>query len=159
MSTTAAEKPSAETPGPDPDEGGGGALTFDALAVMAFAIALIAIVIAVFAVGLATRAIDEHRATPLTPSGASASASVALDEFTISPAPLEVAAGSSVSVTNDGTAVHDLVVEGQDIQTPELNPGDEADLDLSGLQPGAYTIFCQIPGHRESGMESELTVG
>jgi plastocyanin len=159
MSTTAAEKPSAETPGPDPDEGGGGALTFDALAVMAFAIALIAIVIAVFAVGLATRAIDEHRATPLAPSGASASASVALDEFTISPAPLEVPSGGSVSVTNDGTAVHDLVVEGQDIQTPELNPGDEADLDLSGLQPGAYTIFCQIPGHRESGMESELTVG
>ena len=158
MSTTAAEKPSAETSGPDPDQGRS-ALTFEALAVMAFAIALIASVVAIFAVGLAMRSIDEHRSTPLTPSGASASASVGLDEFTISPAPLEVSSGSSVSVTNDGTTVHDLAVEGQDLHTPELNPGEQADLDLSGLQPGAYTIYCQLPGHRESGMESELTVG
>lgn len=158
MSTTAAEKPSAATSGPDPDEGRSG-LTFDALAVMAFVIALIAIVVAIFAVGLAMRSIDEHRATPLTPSDSPAPASVALDEFRISPAPLEVSSDSSLSVTNDGTTVHDLAVEGQELHTPELNPGDEAELDLSGLEPGAYTIYCQIPGHRESGMEGELTVG
>ena len=62
-------------------------------------------------------------------------------------------------MTNDGTTVHDLAVEGQDLNTPELNPGDQADLDVSGLEPGSYTIYCQIAGHRESGMESELTVG
>lgn len=158
MSSTLEEKPSTARSGPDPDEGGG-ALTFDALAVMAFAIALIAIVVAVFAVGLAMRSIDEHRATPITASSSSAPASVALDEFTIAPAPLEVSSDGALSVTNDGTTVHDLAVEGQDLSTPELNPGEQADLDLSGLEPGAYTVYCQIAGHRESGMEGELTVG
>ncbi len=158
MSTTAAEKSPVAPSGPGPDEDNGG-LTFDSLAVMAFVVALIAIFIAIFGVGIAMRSIDEHRSTPLTPSGSSAGASVALDEFTISPAPLEISSESAVSVTNDGTTVHDLAVEGQDLKTPELNPGEQADLDLSGLQPGAYTIYCQIPGHRESGMESALTVG
>lgn len=136
-----------------------GGLTFEALAVMAFVIAMIAILVAIFGVGLAARSIDEHRATPVGGSGSSSSTAVVLDEFTISPAPLQVSAGGSVSVANDGTAVHDLAVEGRDVATPELNPGENAELDLGGLQPGAYTVYCQIPGHRESGMEGELTVG
>ncbi len=158
MSTTIEEKAPATTSGPHPEKGGG-ELTFDTLAVLAVAIALIAIVIAVFAVGLAMRSIDEHRSTPPAAPGSSASASVALDEFTIAPAPLQVSADSSLSVTNDGTTVHDLAVEGQELNTPELNPGEQADLDLSGLQPGDYTVYCRIAGHRESGMEGELTVG
>ena len=152
---------------PTPTEGnsttdpkaGRSALTFEALAVMAFIAALMSLVIAIFAVGLAMRSIDEHRATPLTDSTSSSPTAVALDEFSISPAPLDVIAGSSMSVTNDGTTVHDLAVEGEDVTTPQLDPGEGAELDVSGLQPGAYTVYCRIPGHRESGMEGDLTIG
>ena len=134
-------------------------LTFEALAVLAFGVALIAIVIAVFGVGLAMRAIDEHRATPVDGVAETSAASVALDEFTIEPTPLEVAPGGKVTVTNEGTTVHDLAVEGEDAATPEMNPGDEAVLDLTGLAAGTYRVFCQLPGHRYSGMEGDLTVG
>lgn len=158
MSASIDDETSAEASVRDSGQGGS-ALTFDALAVLGFAVALIALLVAAFAVGLATRSIDEHRSTPAAPTGASSTRAVALDEFTIAPAPLEVAPGSSLSVTNDGTTVHDLAVEGQPVNTPELNPGEQADLDLSGLPPGAYTVYCQIPGHRESGMEGVMTVG
>ncbi len=134
-------------------------LTFEALAVLAFGVALIAIVIAVFGVGLAMRAIDEHRATPVDGVAETSAPSVTLDEFTIQPTPLEVAQGGKVTVTNEGTTVHDLAVEGEDASTPQMNPGDEVVLDLAGLAAGSYTVFCQLPGHRDSGMESDLTVG
>lgn len=133
-------------------------LTFEGLAVLAFAVACIAVVVAIFSVGLATRSIDEHRAIPAGGSSAGAPTAVSLAEFEIAPEPLKVASGGSLLVTNDGNTVHDLAVEGQDA-TPQLNPGDQAELDVSKLAPGEYTVFCQLPGHRDSGMETQLTVG
>ena len=132
-------------------------LTFEALAVLAFAVACVAVFLAIFSVGLATRSIDEHRAIPADGSSGTQTA-VSLSEFAIAPGPLEVASGGSLLVTNDGNAVHDLAVEGGDA-TPQLNPGDQAELEVSSLEPGEYAVFCQIPGHRDSGMETQLTVG
>lgn len=150
--------PTPETTSPHgrPERDG---LTFEALAILAVGVALIAIVVAVFGVGLAMRAIDEHRATPRDGVAETSAPSVTLDEFTIEPTPLEVAQGGKVTVANAGTTVHDLAVEGQEAATPEMNPGDEVVLDLAGLTAGGYTVFCQLPGHRDSGMEGDLTIG
>lgn len=146
----------APTPPHKPEKKGP---TFETLAVFAFVVALVALMVAVFALGLAARSIDEHRAIPAGGASTGGSVSVALTEFAITPSDIAVPAGGILTVANDGAVAHDLAVEGQDLATPELAAGDEATLDVRGLAPGTYTVFCQIPGHREAGMVGTLTVG
>lgn len=156
---SAATELAATTQTPDPEQTTDrDPITYEALAVIALVVALVACILAVFSMGLATRSIDEHRAAPATGSSTSEATSVTLDEFTISPGPLALPVGGSLSVKNGGTTIHDLAVEGQDLKTAQLNPGDEDELDLAELPAGSYTVYCQIPGHRESGMEGDLTV-
>jgi uncharacterized cupredoxin-like copper-binding protein len=39
----------------------------------------------------------------------------------------------------------------------ESNSGQSDQLKVD-LKPGKYTFFCDIPGHREAGMEGTITV-
>lgn len=157
---TAVESPMAEA-GPeaggdrDPRREGP---TFEILAALGFVLALAAVAIAIFSIGLATRAIDEHRATSTAGSSGAAAVTVSLAEFAVTPAPLLVGAGETIIVSNEGSVAHDLAVEGQDQATPELDPGDTAPLDVANLRPGTYTVYCRISGHRAAGMFAQLIV-
>ena len=84
---------------------------------------------------------------------------VELDEFTILPAAVSAAAGAdlTVAVRNVGGAQHDLVIEGGE-GTELLDPETEATLHLGALEVGEYTLFCSVPGHRDLGMSTTLTV-
>lgn len=145
-----ADEPTSSRPGP----------TFEAIAVIALLVAFAAIVVAVFAMGLAARSIDEHRAVADgAGSGSGGPVAVSLTEFAISPAPLSASVGGTLAVTNDGATTHDLTVEDQDLATATLNAGDAEQLALGDLAAGTYSVFCSIPGHRESGMETSLTLG
>jgi plastocyanin len=61
----------------------------------------------------------------------------------------------AIEYVNDGSLPHTLLVEGVD--GFELRVGD-TDSGSVELEPGSYTLFCDLPGHRESGMEATLTV-
>jgi FtsP/CotA-like multicopper oxidase with cupredoxin domain len=80
---------------------------------------------------------------------------VQLSEFAISGS-LEVAPGGTLAVTNEGTQVHNLVIDG-DGQTADLASGESEEL-VVDVAAGEHVVFCSIPGHREAGMEATMTV-
>ena len=83
-------------------------------------------------------------------------APVTLSEFKISPSTINADTSGGIHVTNGGNVQHNLAVEGTALATPMIDAGKSAHLDLSSLAPGDYTVFCQIPGHKEAGMTAKL---
>ena len=63
-----------------------------------------------------------------------------------------------ITLINEGAAEHNLLVEEVgDVLVVHTDPGETATGTID-LEPGTYTIYCDIPGHRASGMEGTLTV-
>lgn len=87
-----------------------------------------------------------------------AAAEIQLTEFSIS-GNLAVPEGAvTLQVTNAGTIAHNLTLVGGQ-NTPDLNGGESATLDLGDMAAGQYQLICAIPGHESSGMTATLTVG
>jgi plastocyanin len=68
-----------------------------------------------------------------------------------------------IEYVQDGQTRHTLRIEdadGNDVDGLDLEVGgsetDEGSVDLA---PGQYTLYCDVAGHREAGMEAELDVG
>lgn len=154
---TVLEDPPAPT-APDRDDQGGGGLVFIGMAGL-----LIALVATVVIIGLIGLLRDENDGGGgVGADGAAAGPTtidVALSEFAISGNLAAEAGNVNLAVTNTGSQQHDLVVEELGTQTRILNGGDSEALTLNSVGPGSYTLFCSVPGHRESGMEAELIVG
>ena len=66
----------------------------------------------------------------------------------------------TVSFTNPQPLSHDVAIEdsgGEEVGATEVI-GEGSDSTTVELEPGKYTFFCTVPGHREAGMEGTLTV-
>jgi plastocyanin len=64
-------------------------------------------------------------------------------------------------VTNQGPLSHDLTVNGPGVSkmgTPIFSPGGSEDLTVT-LTNGTYDLYCSVPGHKQLGMNTTLTVG
>lgn len=62
--------------------------------------------------------------------------------------------------TNDATLGHDFRVEdadGEDVGGTEVISENQEPVTLD-LEPGEYSFYCSVPGHREGGMEGPLAV-
>jgi plastocyanin len=73
---------------------------------------------------------------------------------------LEATAGNvTIDFTNDSSISHDVKIEGNGVSgegTDEVSGGStSATVDL---QPGTYTFYCSVDGHRAAGMEGTLVV-
>src|SRR5919198_843950 len=73
---------------------------------------------------------------------------------------VEATAGKvTIDFTNDSSISHDVKIEGNGVEgegTDQVTGGStSATLDL---QPGTYTFYCSVDGHRAAGMEGQLVV-
>jgi FtsP/CotA-like multicopper oxidase with cupredoxin domain len=134
----------------------------DTIGVLGVFLALGALLVATIGVGIAWRANDEASAQGdgVRAAGVSAPAEVMvhLADLKIEPDSIEVSRGGTLQVMNTGATTHNLAVADKDLATPMLEGGGAASLALAGLDPGDYTVYCQVPGHREAGMEADLHV-
>jgi uncharacterized cupredoxin-like copper-binding protein len=67
-----------------------------------------------------------------------------------------------IEYQQEGSLPHSLVIEevdGEAVDGFKLGVGDaDSDSDTVDLRPGEYVLYCDVPGHREAGMEADLQV-
>jgi plastocyanin len=77
-----------------------------------------------------------------------------LKDNVFEPADFTIQAGSRITLNNEGAAMHNVTVEGQDFNK-DVNPGETENEDFE-IPAGTYTMFCRF--HRAAGMEGTLTI-
>lgn len=115
------------------------------------------VAVALVAAGLGTAACGRRAMSPGGASPPGPTVDVVLREWTIEVPPLR--SGPVVlRVHNEGVVEHNLTIEGRPgADTGLVHPGATATLAVR-LDTATYTVFCNVPGHREAGMAAELRV-
>jgi len=68
-------------------------------------------------------------------------------------------AGSiTIDFTNMSSLAHDVTIEGNGASGATDQITDSTTSTTVDLEPGTYTFFCSVDGHRAAGMEGTLTV-
>jgi plastocyanin len=80
---------------------------------------------------------------------------IAFDKTSLTSKPGKV----TIDFSNPSAVEHDVAIEadGKEIAVSETITESETSVGAE-LEPGTYTFFCTVPGHREAGMEGVLTV-
>ncbi len=113
-------------------------------------------IVAALALGLAACGGDEVT-SDLAPS---ATLEVEGGEMYYDPDVLVATAGEiTVTFENVGIVEHDFVIEevGDLDVVGMVDPGERATGTVE-LEPGTYTVYCTVPGHRNAGMQATLEV-
>ncbi|MCU0311070.1 MAG: multicopper oxidase domain-containing protein [Acidimicrobiales bacterium] len=107
-------------------------------------------------VGLGMRAVDESKGGG--GAGGTQTIDVEMGEFYVTPASIEVAAGTEVilNVTNAGTMPHDLKLAGE-TGTAMLDAGESETVNL-GVIDASARAWCTVPGHEAAGMVMDINV-
>jgi plastocyanin len=99
-------------------------------------------------------------ATEPSTAGASGTAlDVEAHDISFTPKELQATAGDvTIRYTNNGAIQHTLLIDGVDDFKLDVTKSGDADTGTVNLAPGAYTMYCDVPGHRAAGMEGRLVV-
>jgi plastocyanin len=94
--------------------------------------------------------------TPVAPDARRIDLSGSSYEF--DPPEIIVRAGEDIAVVLTATDIeHDFTVDELDAHV-SAEAGETAEGGLRADEPGTYTYYCSVEGHREAGMEGTLTV-
>jgi plastocyanin len=104
----------------------------------------------------------ETSATDTSDAGATISVSADADgALAYTETELTAAAGSdTIEFDNPAGLEHDVVIEdadGNEVGRTDTVAGGSTSATVD-LEPGTYTFFCSVDGHRDAGMEGTLTV-
>lgn len=82
------------------------------------------------------------------------------DSLAFEPDEFTAAAGEiTVELTSQEGVEHTFVVEDLGDELVAEAPAGETDTGTVTIdEPGTYTVYCDVPGHREAGMEATLEV-
>jgi plastocyanin len=87
---------------------------------------------------------------------------VTLKDFSINVGTTSFTPGKyTFHVSNQGPSSHNLTINGPGVDsqgTPTFASGGSQDLTVT-LQQGIYELFCSVPGHKQAGMDTSITVG
>lgn len=64
----------------------------------------------------------------------------------------------TIGYKNDGQLLHTLLIEGHPEFKLAVGKNQPSTSGAVTLAPGTYTLFCDVPGHRQDGMVAELSV-
>jgi len=82
-------------------------------------------------------------------------AALVFDEKELSAKPGKV----TIDFDNPSAIPHNVVIEEDGKELAGFEPITEGKKSVTAkLEPGTYTFYCSVPGHREAGMEGPLTV-
>lgn len=99
---------------------------------------------------------DEESSPPI--EGATEQ-TVTAEALAFEPGSIEVRAGEPVNISLTSVdTLHDLIVDEVDFHLA----ADHGDTSAGGLlidEPGSYVGYCSVPGHRDAGMELQISVG
>jgi plastocyanin len=64
-----------------------------------------------------------------------------------------------IELVNDGSQPHTLLFDdGPDFDKLSVSGEGDTDRGTAQLEPGSYTIYCDVVGHRSAGMEATVVV-
>jgi nitrite reductase (NO-forming) len=83
---------------------------------------------------------------------------VSASSFSFTPDRIEITAGEEVTIELTSTdEEHDFVIDEADLHL-HADPGETATGGLRLDEPGTYTAYCSVAGHREAGMTATVEV-
>lgn len=132
------------------------------VAYFAFAFAAMAMIGSVIAIGIALRAVERAEERVAVAASAAAAPSgpitLTLTDFAFTPSTLEIPAGSTIELVNEGFVEHNAAVTVAGLSSPHIQAGESVIFDVSSLAPGTYEMICEIVGHEALGMVGTLIV-